>query len=603
MLLSIPTSSLIRSADSARLRGCLHIWARLASLVWCACAPAYAAPAAKYAVEIVAPRALEKVLQDNLDIVRWSKREDVTPGQVEQLYKTAPDQIAELLATEGYFSAHVEASFERQKQPELIRFVVDPGEPARIASIDLRVVGPVTTDAQASKRITEARAAFTFKVGDSFQQNVWKQGKDAVVHSLARRVYAAARVSSSRVQIHPETHSAQVQLEVDSGPPFTFGALKVNGLSRYAASIVTNLNPIRPGDPYDEDELVKFQRRLLSTGYFASAIVAARPPGGSARSTPVTVNLVESPSQRVELGAGLSTDRGPRAQIDYNDHNLLDRAWRLSSSIYADRLSQSLTAGLQFPRNERGYHYGLEAKFKNEDIQGQRVTDWSTTGAHTYFVEEYASTQALQFLAERSSLVGGTVDNRQALYLSQTWTWNGLDDVINPRRGYLASLQVGGASEGLASTRSFGRIQLKAAYLQPLGERWTLGLRADTGFVLADSRDGIPSAYVFRAGGDNTIRGYAFESLGVSEGGAIVGGRYMLVGSVELTRWITREWGAAVFYDTGNAFDDWHDFNPVNGYGAGVRWRSPLGALSLDLAYGEAAKTFRVHFSAGFAFR
>ncbi len=603
MLLSIPTSCLIRSADGAWLCRCLRICAALAVAVWCAWAPVHAAPATKYAVEIVAPGALEKVLQDNLDIVRWSKREDVTPGQVEQLYKTAPDQIAELLATEGYFSAHVEASFERQKQPELVRFVVDPGEPARIASIDLRIVGPVTADTQASKRIAEARAAFTFKVGDTFRQKVWAQGKDAVVHSLARRMYAAARVSSSRVQIDPETHSAQLQLEVDSGPPFTFGALKTNGLSRYAASVVTNLNPIRPGDPYDEDELIKFQRRLLSTGYFATAIVTARPQSDAAQSMPVIVNLVESPSQRVELGAGLSTDRGPRAQVDYKDQNLLDRAWRLSSTVYADRLSQSLTGGLQFPRNERGYHYGLEAKFKNEDIQGQRVTDWSTTGAHTYFVEEYASTQALQFLAERSSLVGGTVDNRQALYLSQTWTWNGLDDVINPRRGYLASLQIGGASDVVASTRSFGRIQLKGGYLQPLGERWTLGLRADTGFVLADSREGIPSAYVFRAGGDNTIRGYAFESLGVLENGAIVGGRYMLVGSVELTHWITREWGAAVFYDTGNAFDDWHDFNPVNGYGAGVRWRSPLGALSLDLAYGEEAKSFRVHFSAGFAFR
>src|SRR5204862_1756688 len=134
--------------------------------------------------------------------------------------------------------------------------------------------------------------------------------------------------------------------------------------------------------------------------------------------------------------------------------------------------------------------------------------------------------------------------------------------------------------------RTFGRIDLRAAYLHPLGERWTLGLRAETGFVLADSREGIPSAYVFRTGGDTSIRGYAFESLGVSENGATVGGRYLLVGSVELTRWVTPQWGAAVFYDTGNAFDDWGQFNAVNGYGTGVRWRSPLGALSLDLAYG-----------------
>jgi translocation and assembly module TamA len=557
----------------------------------------------KYAVEIAAPANLQKLLQENLDIVRWSKREDVTPGQLAQLYKSAPDQIRELLATEGYFSPQVSASRDRERKPETVRFRVEPGEPARISTIDLKITGPVAYDPRASARIGEARAAFGMHPGDIFRQKQWSAGKDAVVQSLARTVYGAAHVSSSKVLVHPETSSAAVQLEVDSGPPLAFGRLSITGLHHYDPSVVRNLNPIRPGDPYDEAQLLKFQRRLLATGYFASAIVSARPQPDSPHSTPVVATLVEAASQRVELGAGLSTDRGPRGQINYTDNNLFDRAWRLSSSLYVDRLSQSVTGGLQFPRQESGWRYGLEGRFKNEDIQGQQTTDWSVTGAHIYTVEEYESMQALQFLTERSALVGGIVDNRQALYLSQRWTRNGLDDYINPRRGYFASLELGGASEALLSTRTFGRIDLRSAYLQPFGERWTLGLRAQAGFVLASTREGIPSAYVYRTGGDTTIRGYAFESLGVQENGAIVGGRYMLVGSAELTRWITSQWGAAVFYDTGNAFDDWHAFNPVNGYGAGVRWRSPLGALSLDVAYGEEAHSFRVHFSAGFAFR
>jgi translocation and assembly module TamA len=583
-----------------RLVAQLELCACLSLVLWCATGLA-AQP--KFTVEIVAPHDLEKLLQTNLDIVRWSKREEVTPGQIEQLYKTAPEQITELLATEGYFSPHIEAALDRQKSPAAARFVVEPGEPARISTVDLRIVGDVTKDAAAAERLAQARAAFPLKPGDVFSQKRWNDGKDAVARSLARKVYAAARVSSSRVQIFPETHTAQIQLEVDSGPPVAFGPVKVNGLKHYEKSIVDRLNPIRAGQPFDEDELIKFQRRLLSTGYFASAIVTARPERGSPQRAPVAVTLVEAPSQRIELGAGVSTDRGPRGQLNYTDNNVFDRAWRFSSNLYVDRLSQSVTSGLQFPRNERGWHYGLEGKFKNENIQGQLTTDWSVTGAHTYTVEEYESSQALQFLTERSALVGGTVDNRQALYLSQTWTWNGLDDFINPRRGYLASLQIGGASDALLSTRTFGRVDIRAAYLLPLGERWTLGLRAETGIVIADSREGIPSAYVFRTGGDNTIRGYAFESLGVPENGAIVGGRYLVVGSVELTRWINQQWGVAAFYDTGNAFDDWHRLDPVNGYGAGVRWRSPVGALSLDLAYGEEARSFRVHFSAGFAFR
>lgn len=573
----------------------------LALLLWWA-QPAAAAQAAPYVVEIGGPRDLEKLLQDNLDIVRWSKREDVTPGQIEQLYKTAPEQIGELLATEGYFSPQITPSIDRTRTPAVIRFAIDPGTPSRIETIDLRITGPVTHDPQGAQRIAQAKAAFPLKVGDRFRQKLWDQGKQAVVQSLAAHVYAAAEVSSSRVRIDPQAHSARVELEVNSGPAVAFGALTAHGLQRYQRSIVATLNPIRAGDPYDEAQLIKFQRRLLATGYFASAIVTARPQEGS-KVAAVQVNVVEAPSQRIELGAGLSTDRGPRGQIDYTDNNAFDRAWRFSSSLYVDRVSQSVTSGLRFPRNENGFHYGLEGRYKNENIQGQRVTDWSATGSHGYIVEEYESTQALQFLVERSSLVGGTVDNRQALYLSQSWTWNGLDDFINPKRGYLIGLQLGGAADALMSTKTFGRIEIKASYLQPLGERWTLGLRAHTGFVLADSRDGIPAAYVFRAGGDNSIRGYPFESLGVQENGAIVGGRYLLVGNVELTRWITEQWGLAVFYDTGNAFDDWRSLRFVNGYGTGVRWRSPIGALSLDLAYGEEAHSFRVHFSAGFAFR
>jgi translocation and assembly module TamA len=577
-------------------------WSWLGAL-WFFAALCANADTPKFTVQIDAPSNLQKLLEDNLDIVRWSKRSDVTPGQIAQLYKTAPDQIKELLATAGYFTPQVSASRQRDKRPEVIRFAVVPGEPARIATIDVRITGAVVDDSHGNARIAEARAAIGMKPGDTFTQKRWSAGKEAVVQSLARLVYGAAHITSSKVIVDPDAHSARVQLEVESGPPLVFGKLIISGLRRYDPSVLANWNPIRPGDPYDESQLLKFQRRLLTTGYFATAIVTARPDAQAGGRVPVIASVVEAASKRAEIGAGVSTDRGPRGQLDYTENNFFNRAWRLGSNLYVDRLSQSLTGGLQLPRQASGWRYGLEGKFKNENIQGQRTTDWGLTGSHLYAVEEYESLQAIQFLTERSALVGGTVDNRQALYLSQRWTFNGLDDYINPRRGYFASLEVGGASDQLASTRSFGRIELRAAYLQPLGRQWTLGLRAQTGFVLATSREGIPSAYVYRTGGDTTIRGYAFESLGVSENGAIVGGRYLIVASTELTRWITRQWGAAVFYDTGNAFDDWHSFDRVSGYGAGVRWRSPLGQLSFDLAYGEAAHSLRVHFSAGFAFR
>jgi translocation and assembly module TamA len=564
--------------------------------------PALPAETGIYRVEIGAPDPLAKLLTANLDIVRWSKRSEVTRERLEQLFRTAPAQVKEILATEGYFSARVEPSLEQTKDGPVVRFVVEPGEPARVTHIDLTISGPVTEDPAGQKRIEHARRAFRIKTGDVFRQPEWNAAKQRVVASLAGAVYANAHIESSRAQIDPVTRSAVLQLDVASGPPVAFGELKMSGLERYGPKIVANLNPIQPGTPYDGEALLKFQRRLLASGYFASALVSAEPDRKAADKVGVSVTLVEAPSQRVEFGVGYSTDRGPRGQIDYSDKNLLDRAWRLSSNLSVDRLSQQVTGGVEFPRHEDGWRYAVEGKFKNEDIQGQRITNWSVTGARLYTVEEYESALSLQFLTERSSLEDGSRDDRDALFLGQNWTWNGLDEVLNPRKGYLAKLQVGGATKAALSTEDFGRAYGKASYLWPFNRRWTLGLRSEAGLVVADSRAGIPSAYVFRTGGDTTIRGYAFESLGVAEGDAVVGGRYLLLGSVELTHWITRKWGAAVFYDIGNAFDDWHRFDPVAGYGAGVRWRSPIGSLSLDLAYGEDTGRWRVHFNAGFAF-
>ena len=556
-----------------------------------------------YRVEMIAPDPLAKLLRANLDIVRWSTREELTPDQLEQLFHTAPEQIKEILATEGYFSAQVESSLNRDGQQPVARFVIRPGEPARVSQVDLKIVGAIASASDGAQRIEEARRAFGIKVGDRFRQADWNAAKQRVVENVARLRYAKAQIASSRVQVDPQAGSAAIQLQVDSGAPFTFGALQVNGLKRYQAHVVANLNPIRPGEPFDEAQLLKFQRRLLASGYFATALVNVAADKTKDQRVAVLVTVVEAKSQRADFGVGVSTDRGPRGQIGYRDNNFLDRAWRLSANIYVDRLSQSVSGGLQLPRKENGWHYGLDGRFKHEDIQGQETTQWSMTGSHSYTVEEYASSQSLQMLTERSAIEAGPIDNRQALYLSQTWTWNGLDDLINPRSGYVTSLHLGGASEAVLSTRSFGRVLGKVNYLLPLGPRWTLGLRAETGVVIAGSREGIPSAYVFRTGGDTTIRGYAFESLGVREGDAIVGGRYLALGSIELTRWITSQWGAAVFYDIGNAFDDLHEFDPVSGYGAGVRWRSPVGNLSFDGAYGEAVGDFRVHFSIGYAFR
>jgi translocation and assembly module TamA len=112
----------------------------------------------------------------------------------------------------------------------------------------------------------------------------------------------------------------------------------------------------------------------------------------------------------------------------------------------------------------------------------------------------------------------------------------------------------------------------------------------------------VPSTFLFRAGGDQSVRGYAYQELGVREDDATVGGRYLATGSAELQYWFKPPWGMAVFYDAGNAADNLADLKPKVGYGVGARWRSPAGPINVDVAYGKAVHKVRLHFSLGFTF-
>jgi translocation and assembly module TamA len=87
----------------------------------------------------------------------------------------------------------------------------------------------------------------------------------------------------------------------------------------------------------------------------------------------------------------------------------------------------------------------------------------------------------------------------------------------------------------------------------------------------------------------------------VRQGDAVVGGRYLVISSIEYTHWFAPTWGLAAFVDGGNAWDG-GGFHPVFGLGGGARFRTPIGPVRIDLAYGEAEKQWRLHFSVGFVF-
>lgn len=555
----------------------------------------------RYRVELAVSTSLQALLEDNLDIYKWRDNPEMNLDFLRRLHQRTPAEIRTLLATEGYFSPEIRATLAQEDGVWVARFEIEPGEPVRVGEVNLQFTGVIAAP-EGQARIAQLRAQWPLAVREVFRQAAWEAAKRSLLRTLLIHRYPRATISDSQVRVDPLRRTASLMVTIDSGPEFRFGELEIVGLERYPERIVRNLSPIAPGDPYSQGQLLELQARLQDTRYFSSVEVGVEIETDTPQAAPVRVEVIEAESRRVGFGVGYSTDTGPRGRIEYTDINLRDRGWRLTTGLNGNALERTAAAGIDFPVRRNGARDSVTSSFTRKDISGE-VTDTSRVAiARAQRAGRFERTLSMQYQHEVKEIAGAPGDTVQALTASAAWTLRDVDDLLFPTRGHLLNVQLSGAPQSELSDQSFLRGYIRGMRYHPVGRNGTLLLRAETGKVQADSRAGIPSDFLFRTGGDQSVRGYAYNSIGVREGDAIVGGRYLAVLSAEFDYWILPRWGAGLFYDAGNATDTLDEFSFFAGYGIGARWRSPVGPVNLDVAYGEETKGYRVHFAVGFVF-
>jgi translocation and assembly module TamA len=576
-----------------RLAGCALIALLLAAL------PAWAK--LDYRVEIDAPGNLKSTLEKGLNIVRWRLDPEMDEERLKRLVDEAVRESREAAATEGYFSARVHAEVDSSSDPWVVRLRLEPGERTRVREVDIRFSGPATSDGEARPHLRRVRESWTLRPGQPFRQVDWEAAKRQAIRELGGWRYAAASIGDSQARIDPETHSAYLSVEIVSGPPFRFGELGITGTKRYTDALVASLVPVRPGDVYDRDMVVLYQRRLLESGYFASVQAEIDQQPSVADAAPLRVAVIEAPQHHIEWGVGWNTDVLWRLQARYSNQDFLSSAWRFNSTLNLDEKIQNLQLDFDSPPRSGGIWNTYFARARKEDIQNQTTRELSAGVLHNYGAQPAPSALIVSAHSEDRVLSGVVSSSAHALYFGARKGFRRTDALISPRQGYYVLGEVGGSPNTLAS-QSFLRAVASASIFLPLGRADDLLLRGQAGAVRSAAREGIPSTFLFRTGGDQTVRGYAFESIGVEEAGAVVGGRRLIVGSVELTHWFGESWGLATFFDAGNAWDTGIRTDIAAGYGGGVRFRTPIGPIRADLAYGERNSDWRLHFSVGYGF-
>lgn len=515
--------------------------------------------------------------------------------------RRAHREIKELLATEGYFTPAITLRFDPfDKRPVL---EVKPGPRTVVAELSIEFKGDLAIDEPGRHaRIEKLRAAWPLKVGQPFRSPAWEEAKSVLLSSVAEADYPTAVVEESKAEVDAASSRARLLVRVDSGPAFRYGDLVIKGLNRYDQSLIKGLAPFKAGDPYRRDQLLAFQTKLQKLPQFSSAVVSIEPAAATHQAAPVEVTLSEAQSQRVSVGAGYSSNTGARGEINYSNNDLLDHALRLNSVLRLEQKRQTLSATVDSIPNQAGRWFSLGAGADRTFIQELETTR-EKVGISRYQTSGNMETQlAVNWQREDRRPKGGLHQLNQTLVLDGHLRYRSVDNPLFPRDGSVTELRIGGGSKQALSDQDFLRTYMRHQSWYPVGERHVLFLRGELGYTLAPSRFGIPQEYLFRAGGIQSVRGYTFQSLGVHEGQAVVGGRVMATGTIEYNHWITPSWGAAVFTDVGDAADSVRSLDLAVGYGGGIRWRSPVGPLALDLARGQRDGKLRLHFSIAVAF-
>lgn len=570
-----------------------------------------------YQVRIDAPRQLQSLLEDNLDLMRYRSNPRMDRDQLQRMLRAAPDQIKTLVATAGYYTPEVNIHLDESGTPT-VRIDVAPGEPVLVGEVDIVLAGFASTPAAPFDK-EALKAGWSLPTGAVFRQDEWEKAKRDILRAVVQTRYPRAQMTSSEAVVDPETRRALLHVALDSGPEMRFGELKIEGLRRYPESVVRNLNPIKPGDYYSEAALQAYQGKLQDTGYFSNVEVSAdlssvvgeqieaaaekaagAPQPASMPPLPLLVRVVENKRKNASVGVGFSTNTGARMSGSYDDLSVF--GLKMKSALTLETKRQSARSDFFFPTTADGYNDSVGAAVERKDIEGEITRTASLAAKRAWGTPLLERSVSIEYLNESKTVNRVRSSHSQSLPITYAATWRKVDNLVFPTKGYVLNATIGGALLPVLTDEKFIRGTARGITYRPLGPKSTVILRAELGALASAHQEGVPATYLFRAGGDNSVRGYAYQELGVQQGDATVGGRYLLTGSAEYQYWFKPAWGAAVFYDVGNAANSFGGLHPKSGYGVGARYKSPVGPINVDLAYGHATRKARLHFSLGFTF-
>ena len=527
----------------------------------------------------------DEALANNLRALLPSLRNlkcDSPSDRVARFIEASDDKLQEAAEAMGYYSAKFNVTPVRQGNCLALNVAVQPGEPVKVTQVTVQITG----EGKDLDDFRTLQATPPYQSGDILVHQKYEDFKTSLGRTANNLGFFDAEYLTREIRVDPDTLQAQVNLHFDTGKRYRVGNVAVTQdvlddehLNRYVR--------LHTGDTYDVEAIRKQQQILEGSGYYREVLVHSDRKATDNGEVPVSIETTRNKRYGYAGKLGYGTDTGFRTEASMDIRWVNRKGHKISTKAVIAQHEQSAEATYKVPLwqpESENINYSLGwKKSDNTDIKSTAFKTGMDYNRRSK--DDWQQTIFINYLDEKTQVTGEAATRSNLGLLGARIKKTKTDDALFPRQGWTFAAEVQGAQKGLLSDQSLLQGKVQGKHLTTLNNNDKLILQGAAGTTLTNDLNEMPKSLRFFAGGQNSVRGYDFESLGEkNSAGEVIGGKHVLTSSVEYEHPLAEKWSAAAFVDAGNAFDNLNNRALKVGAGVGVRWKSPLGPVRADIA-------------------
>ena len=514
-------------------------------------------------------------------------------SRLEYLLSQAEAQTRTALEPFGYYNPKIGIEAPREGDHLTVIISIDKGEPVRVRKSSIHVENWAEDD----KYLQQDLKNFQPKPGDVFDHTSYEASKLVITRRLSERGYFDADFTQRRVEITRAENAADIDLTWDSGRRYDMGEVRFQ-YDYFRPGLFNPLVYWDEGSYYHEGKLDRLRESLTKLDYFSTIDIQPKPEEADDQGrVPVEVKLERAKRTIYTAGLSYGTESGPGVRGGMERRYINDRGHKLDSQLDYALKRKSLTETYKIPAFDwlDGW-YLFSGRLYDEQTKYIDLRNIKLTAARSGQINRYwTAIASVNALRERWRYSAGSEHDFTSQYQSSTLLYPQLDanyvnvdDRTLPRHGIAANMMMRSGLSGVGSDASFVQAQAKLRWFLPAGADSRMILRGEAGSTWTSDLLAMPPSLRFFAGGDDSVRGYAYREVGPrtpKPDEFALGAKSVVTLSAEYEHYFNGgPIGGAVFIDSGSAFDDTPDWH--TGIGFGVRYRSPVGPVRVDIAHG-----------------